>query len=72
MLSLCILIQRGKRVTPLAFCLRVIMNEKPLNLEKRRHLVSYLLFLLIYACNHLKLNFGGGYEMKMQKLCPGK
>ena len=33
-------------VTPLGFCLKFIVNEKPL---KRRHLVSFLLFKLIYV-----------------------
>ena len=34
MLSLCLVIQRGMRVTPLGFCLRVIVDEIPQNLEK--------------------------------------
>ena len=34
MLSLCLVIQRGIRVHPLGFCLGVIVNEKPVNLEK--------------------------------------
>ena len=34
MLSLCLVIQRGMCVTPLGFCLRVIVNEKHKNLEK--------------------------------------
>ena len=33
-LSLCPVIQRGMRVTSLGLCLRVIVNEKFLNLEK--------------------------------------
>ena len=33
-LSLCLVIHRGMRVTPLGFCLRVFVNEKPINLEK--------------------------------------
>ena len=41
MLSLFLVIRRCLRGTPLGFFLRVIVNEKPLNL-KRRHLVSYL------------------------------
>ena len=36
MLSLCLVIQRGMRVTPLGFCLRIIVNENPLNLEKTK------------------------------------
>ena len=35
MLSFCLVIQRGMRVTPLGFSLKVIMNEK-------RHLMFYL------------------------------
>ena len=38
------------RVTPLGFCLRVIVNEKPLNLEKTTYGVLSVL-LLIYAKN---------------------
>ena len=38
------------RVTPLGFCLRVIVNEKPLNLEKTTSGVLSVL-LLIYAKN---------------------
>jgi len=34
MLSLCLVIQRCLRGTPLCFCLGVIVNEKSLNLEK--------------------------------------
>ena len=34
MLSLCLVIQRCLLGTPLGFCLRVIVNKKPLNLEK--------------------------------------
>ena len=34
MLSLCLLIQHCLHGTPLGFCLRVIVDEKPLNLEK--------------------------------------
>ena len=37
------------RVTPLGFCLRVIVNEKLLNLEKTTSSVLSVL-LLIYAC----------------------
>ena len=33
MISLCLVLQCGIRVTPLDFCLRVIVNEKPLNLK---------------------------------------
>ena len=43
MLSLCLVIQRGMR-----FCLRVIVNEKPLNLEKTTSSVLSIL-LLIYG-----------------------
>ena len=47
-LSFCPLIQRGMRVTPLGFCLRVIVNEKTLNFEKTTSSVLSIL-LLIYA-----------------------
>ena len=47
MLSLCLVIQRGKRVSPLGLFLRVIVNKKPLNLEKTTSSVLY--FFLIYT-----------------------
>jgi len=50
--SLCLVIQRRLRETPLGFCLRVILNEFHPNLEIR---VPYLLFELIYVCNQLCL-----------------
>ena len=48
-LSLCLVIQQ---VTPLDFCLRVIVNEKPLNLEKTTSSVLSVL-LLTYGCRAL-------------------
>ena len=48
MLSLCLVIQRGMRVTPLGVRLRVIVKEKPLNLENTTSSVLSVLFL-IYA-----------------------
>ena len=48
MLSLCLVIQRGMRVTPLSFCLRVIVNEKASNVKKTTYSVLSVL-LLIYA-----------------------
>ena len=48
-LSLCIVIQRCMRVTPLGFCLRVFVNEKRLNLEKTTS--SVLSVLLINLCS---------------------
>ena len=48
MLSLCLVIQRGMRVTPLGVRLRVIVKEKPLNLENTTSSVLFVLFL-IYA-----------------------
>ena len=39
---------RRMRVTPLDFCLRIIVNEKPLNLEKTTSSVLSVL-LLIYG-----------------------
>ena len=47
-LSRCLAIQRGMRLTTLSLCLRVIVNEKPLNLEKTTSSVLSVL-LLIYA-----------------------
>ena len=55
MLSLCLVIQRGMRVTPLGFCFRVIVNEKLLNLEKTTSSVRYVL-LLIYEKDALSLS----------------
>ena len=43
------LIQRCLRGTPLGFCLRVILKEKPINLEKATFSVLSVL-LLIYDC----------------------
>ena len=51
MLSLCLVLQRGMRVTPWSFYLRVIVNEKPLNLKKTTS--SVLSVLLIYGRNIL-------------------
>ena len=42
MRSLCLVIQRCLRGTPLGFCLRVTVNEKPLNLSFQRHFVNGL------------------------------
>ena len=50
-LSLCIVIQRDMHVTSLGFCLRVIVYEKPQNLEKTTSKVLSLL-VLINGCNH--------------------
>ena len=46
-LSLCLVILRKMRVTPLSVCLRFIIYEKPLNLEKTTSNVLSVL-LLIY------------------------
>ena len=51
MLSLCLLIQRIITVTPFGFYLRVIVNEKPLNLKKTTSSVLSVL-LLIYVKLH--------------------
>ena len=40
--------ERELVLTPLGFCFRVIVNEKPLNLEKTRSGVPSV-FLLIYG-----------------------
>ena len=47
MLSPCLVIQRGMCETPLGFCLRIIVNEKPLNLEKTTSSALFV-FLLFY------------------------
>ena len=47
MLYLCLVIQRCLRGTPLGFCLRVIVNEKPPNVKKTTPSVLSTL-LLIY------------------------
>ena len=46
-LSLCLIIQRDMRVT-VEFCLRVIVNEQPLNIKKTTSSVLSVL-LLIYS-----------------------
>ena len=57
MLYLCLVIQRCLRGTPFAFCLyfRVIVNEKPLNLEKTTSSVLSLLLLIYVSDNHMKI-----------------
>ena len=54
MLSLCLVSQRNMRVTPLGFYLRVIVNEKRLNLEKTISSVLPVL-LLVYDAGILIL-----------------
>ena len=46
MLSFSLVIQRGMHETPLGFCLRVLANEKPLNLEKMISSVLSVLLLI--------------------------
>ena len=48
--SLCLVIQPGMHVTPLGFCLRVIVNEKPLILEKTTSSVLSVLLLIYGGC----------------------
>ena len=49
MLCLCLVIQRGTRVTPLGLCLRVIMNEKPHhNIEKTTSSVLSVLLIKLW------------------------
>ena len=55
MLSLCLVIQCCLRGTPLGFCLRVIVNERPLNLVKTTNSVLSVL-LLIYGVVGLNLH----------------
>ena len=50
-LSLCLIIQRDMRVT-VEFCLRVIVNEQPLNIKKTTSSVLSVL-LLIYGLHNL-------------------
>ena len=57
MLSLCLVIQCGVRVSPLGFFLRVIVNKKNLNLKKTTYSVLSV-SLLIYG--EVSLNL---YEM---------
>ena len=45
MLSLGLVIKRGIRLTSLSLCLRVFVNEKPLNLEKTTSSVLSVLLL---------------------------
>ena len=58
---------RCLRRTPLGFCLRVIVNEKPLKI-KRRHLLSYLL-LLINLCirTHVHIQYIHVYVLYVTK-----
>ena len=51
--SLCLVIQHSMHVTPLGFCLRIIVNEKPLNLEKT---TSSALSVLLLICGCIKLD----------------
>ena len=53
MLSLCLVIQRDMSVTTLGFCLRVIVNEKLLNLKKTT-LSALSVLLFIYDNTFLK------------------
>ena len=54
-LSLSCNLTRHAQITPLDFCLRVIVNEQPLNLKKTTSSVLSVL-LLIYAFN-IQVNF---------------
>ena len=49
---LCLVIQRSMHVTPLGFCLGVIVNEKLLNLDKTTSSVLSVV-LLIYGLSKL-------------------
>jgi hypothetical protein len=48
MVSICLVIQPCMRVTPLGFCLGVIVNKQPLYFEKTTYCVLSVL-LLIYG-----------------------
>ena len=56
-LSLCLVIQRSMRVTPLGFCLRTILNKIPLNLERTTSRVLSLLCFMVVSLSWLKINF---------------
>ena len=67
MLSLCLVTQRGMRVTSLGFWLMVILNEKTLNLEKATSNV-HSVFLLFYVVNiHRWLFFLLNIDFKLTK-----
>ena len=51
MLSLCLVIQRDIPVTHFGFCLSVIVNEKPLSVEKTTSSVLSVC-LFIYVSNY--------------------
>ena len=53
MLSLCLVIQRCLRGTHLGFCLRIFVNEKPLNLEKTISSVQSVLLIIYPSILHL-------------------
>ena len=54
MLSLCLVIQHVMQVTPLGYCLRVVVNEKHLNLEKTTTSSVLSVFLAIYDFHTIK------------------
>ena len=45
MLSLCLFIQRGMRITPLGLCLKIIVNEKQKLEKTTSSVLSVLLFI---------------------------
>ena len=56
MLSFCLVIQHNMRVTPLGFCLRVSVNENPINLEKTTSSViaeCLLIYGEVYLSTHI-------------------
>jgi len=55
MLSLCLLIQHCLCGTPLGFCLKVIVDKKPLNLEKTASGVLSVLLLTYETVNQLQI-----------------
>ena len=70
MLSLCLIIQFRLRGTPLGFCLRVIVNEKPLNLE-----TFSVLSVIYYKSMHIGFKFQIYYDVMpsiFSRLCGKK
>ncbi|XP_023346033.1 restin homolog [Eurytemora carolleeae] len=72
MLSLCLIIQFRLRGTPLGFCLRVIVNEKPLNLENT---TSSVVSVIYYKSMHTGFKFQIYYDVMpsiFSRLCGKK
>ena len=68
MLILCLVIQRCLRATPLGFYLRVIVNEKPLNLGQTTSIVLSMFKILFLEIVSLKPNLFFNLVIKEKKL----